>query len=68
MAEHKFSTFDQLKKLALAGKKDSAKQVAELAELVAAGLEDLQHIGISVTLPTVDLSVFIIRLEVGTDE
>lgn len=111
-----------------AGKKDSAKQVAELAELVAAGLEDLQHIGISVTLPaanwsggaqtvahaslladsnyiylvgadagtrnvydnygvsadnvttsgqmtfrcdttpTVDLSVFIIRLEVGTDE
>ena len=120
MAEHKFSTFDQLKKLALAGKKDSAKQVAEL--------EDLQHIGISVTLPaanwsggaqtvahaslladsnyiylvgadagtrnvydnygvsagnvttsgqmtfrcdttpTVDLSVFIIRLEVGTDE
>lgn len=128
MAEHKLSTFDQLKKLALAGKKDSAKQVAELAELVAAGLEDLQHIGISVTLPaanwsggaqtvahaslladsnyiylvgadagtrnvydsygvsadnvttngqmtfrcnttpTVDLSVFIIRLEVGTDE
>lgn len=128
MAEHKFSTFGQLKKLALAGKKDSAKQVAELAELVAAGLEDLQHIGISVTLPaanwsggaqtvahaslladsnyiylvgadagtrnvydsygvsadnvttsgqmtfrcdttpTVDLSVFIIRLEVGTDE
>lgn len=113
MAEHKFPTFDQLKKLALAGKKDSAKQVAELAELVAAGLEDLQHIGISVTLPaanwsggaqtvahaslladsnyiylvgadnvttsgqmtfrcdttpTVDLSVFIIRLEVGTDE
>ena len=125
MAEHKLSTFDQLKKLALAGKKDSAKQVAELAELVAAGLE---HIGISVTLPaanwsggaqtvahaslladsnyiylvgadagtrnvydsygvsadnvttsgqmtfrcdttpTVDLSVFIIRLEVGTDE
>lgn len=128
MAEHKLSTFDQLKKLALAVKKDSAKQVAELAELVAAGLEDLQHIGISVTLPaanwsggaqtvahaslladsnyiylvgadagtrnvydnygvsadnittsgqmtfrcdttpTVDLSVFIIRLEVGTDE
>ena len=128
MAEHKLSTFDQLKKLALAGKRDFAKQVAELAELVAAGLEDLQHIGISVTLPaanwnggaqtvahaslladsnyiylvgadagtrnvydsygvsadnvttsgqmtfrcdttpTVDLSVFIIRLEVGTDE
>lgn len=128
MAEHKLSTFDQLKKLALVGKRDSAKQVAELAELVAAGLEDLQHIGISVTLPaanwsggaqtvahaslladsnyiylvgadsgtrnvydsygvsadnvttsgqmtfrcdttpTVDLSVFIIRLEVGTDE
>lgn len=128
MAEHKLSTFDQLKKLALAGKRDSAKQVAELAELVAAGLEDLQHIGISVTLPaanwnggeqtvahaslladsnyiylvgadagtrnvydsygvsagnvttsgqmtfrcdttpTVDLSVFIIRLEVGRDE
>ena len=41
MAEHKLSTFDQLKKLALAGKRDSAKQVAELAELVAAGLEDL---------------------------
>lgn len=56
MAEHKFSTFDQLKKLALAGKKDSAKQVAELAELVAAGLEDLQHIGISVTLPAANWS------------
>lgn len=34
MAEHKLSTFDQLKKLALAGKRDSAKQVAELAEMV----------------------------------
>lgn len=56
MAEHKLSTFDQLKKLALAGKKDSAKQVAELAELVAAGLEDLQHIGISVTLPAANWS------------
>ena len=56
MAEHKFPTFDQLKKLALAGKKDSAKQVAELAELVAAGLEDLQHIGISVTLPAANWS------------
>lgn len=111
-----------------AGGVSMAVQVAELAELVAAGLEDLQHIGISVTLPaanwsggaqtvahaslladsnyiylvgadagtrnvydsygvsadnvttsgqmtfrcdttpTVDLSVFIIRLEVGTDE
>ena len=116
MAEHKFSTFDQLKKLALAGKKDSAKQVAELAELVAAGLAaanwsggaqtvahasllaDSNYIylvgadagtrnvydnyGVSAdnvttsgqmtfrcdTTPTVDLSVFIIRLEVGTDE
>ena len=56
MAEHKLSTFDQLKKLALAGKRDSAKQVAELAELVAAGLEDLQHIGISVTLPAANWS------------
>lgn len=111
MAEHKLSTFDQLKKLALAGKRDSAKQVAELAELVAANwsggaqtvahaslLADSNYIylvgadagtrnvydsyGVSAdnvttsgqmtfrcdTTPTVDLSVFIIRLEVGTDE
>ena len=83
MAEHKLSTFDQLKKLALAGKKDSAKQVAELAELVAAGLEDLQHIGISVTLPAANWSGgaqtvahaslladsnYIYLVEVGTDE
>ena len=56
MAEHKLPTLDQLKKLALAGKEDSAKQVAELAKLVAAGLEELQHIGISVTLPAADWS------------
>ena len=119
MAEHKLSTFDQLKKLALAGKRDSAKQVAELAELVAAisvtlpaanwsgGAQTVAHAslladsnyiylvgadagtrnvydsyGVSAdnvttsgqmtfrcdTTPTVDLSVFIIRLEVGTDE
>jgi hypothetical protein len=56
MAEHKFSSFDHLRKLAIAGKKDSAKQVAELAELVAAGLEEVQHIGISVTLPAANWS------------
>lgn len=56
MAEHKLSTFDQLKKLAIAGKKESAKQVSELAELVAAGLEEVQHIGISVTLPAANWS------------
>lgn len=56
MAEHKLPTLAQLRKLALAGKEDSAKQVAELAELVAAGLEELQHIGISVTLPAANWS------------
>lgn len=47
----KITTLDQLKLLALRGKADSSAQISELAALVAAGLEDAQHIGITVTLP-----------------
>lgn len=50
MAE-KLTTLNQLKLLALKGKVDSATQIAELAALVAAGLEDARHIGFTVTLP-----------------
>ena len=49
MAE-KLTTIAQLKKQALMSKADSAARVAELAELMAAGLEDSQ-IGFTVTLP-----------------
>lgn len=50
MAE-KLATLEQLKKLALRGKADSAARISELAALVAAGLEDARHIGFTVTLP-----------------
>lgn len=49
MAE-KLTTIAQLKKQALMSKADSAARVAELAELMADGLEDSQ-IGFTVTLP-----------------
>lgn len=51
MAEDKVTSFEQLKMLAIRGKNDSAKQISELAALVAAGLEEVQHVGICVTLP-----------------
>jgi len=47
----KRTTTDQFKKLALRAKADSVARVAELAELVAAGLEDVQHVGVTLTLP-----------------
>ena len=50
MAE-KLTTAAQLKKLALMCKTDSAARVAELAELVVAGLESVQHDIVTVTLP-----------------
>lgn len=50
MAE-KITTSSHLRKLALRSKAHSAAQIAELAELMAAGLEDAQHTGVSVTLP-----------------
>lgn len=50
MAE-KITTVGQLKRLAVRAKADSDAQISELAALVAAGLEDAQHIGITVTLP-----------------
>ena len=49
MAE-KLTTIAQLKKQALMSKADSAARIAELAELMAASLEDSQ-IGFTVTLP-----------------
>lgn len=55
MAE-KITTVGQLKRLALRGKADSAAQIAELAALVVAGLEDAQHVGITVTLPAANWS------------
>lgn len=51
MAESKQITLGQLKKLALRGKANSDALIAELAELVATGFEDVQHVGIVVTLP-----------------
>ncbi len=51
MAENKTTTLEQIKKMALRGKADSDAQIAELAGLMAAGLEDVQHSGIIVTLP-----------------
>lgn len=56
MAEKKVSTLDHLKELALKGKAYSAARISELAALVAAGLEDTQHTGITVTLPAANWS------------
>ena len=50
MAE-KATTLGQFKLLALRGKADSAAGIAQLAELMAAGLEDAQHVIATVTLP-----------------
>ena len=55
MAE-KITTLDQLKLLALRGKADSEAQIAKLAKLVVAGLEDALHAGITVTLPAANWS------------
>lgn len=52
MAENpKIATAAHLRKLAERGKADSAARIAELAELVAAGLEEVRHTAITVTLP-----------------
>lgn len=52
MAENKkLPTLDQLKLLAERAKADSASRVSELATLVAQGLEDVEHVGVTVTLP-----------------
>lgn len=56
MAEQKATSFDQLKMLAVRAKNDSASQISALAELVAAGLEEVQHVGISVSLPAAEWS------------
>ena len=55
MAE-KITTLDQLKRLAIRGKADSAAQISQLATLVVAALEDAQHTGITVTLPAANWS------------
>ena len=49
MAE-KITTLTQLHLLALRGKADSEAQIAELTKLVIAGLEDAQHVGVTVAL------------------
>ena len=46
----KMTTVAQLKKLALINKSDSTARIGELADLVAAGLEDAQHVIATVTL------------------
>lgn len=56
MAEQKATSFAQLKMLAIRAKNNSASQISALAELVAAGLEEVQHVGISVALPKADWS------------
>lgn len=57
MAENKkLPTLDQLKMLAMRAKIDSASRVSELAELIAQGLEDVEHIGVTVTLPAASWS------------
>lgn len=55
MAE-KMTTVAQLKKAILMGKADSAARIAELAELIAGGLEDVQHNLVTVTLPALEWS------------
>ena len=50
MAE-KVNTLNQLRELALRGKSYSDARIAELAALILAGLEDVQHNGITITLP-----------------
>lgn len=52
MAENKkHPTLDQLKILCERAKVDSVSRVSELASLVAQGLEDVEHSGVTVTLP-----------------
>lgn len=55
MAE-KITTIEQLRSLALRGKAYSAAGIANLAELMASGLESVQHTGVTVTLPAANWS------------
>lgn len=55
MAE-KVSTLAALKQVALRGKTHSDAAISALAALVAQGLEDVQHNGITVTLPAASWS------------
>lgn len=50
MAE-KTTTLAQMQRLANKIKMDSTARIAEISALVAAGLEDVQHDGITITLP-----------------
>lgn len=57
MAENKkLLTLDQIKMAVERAKADSASRVSELAALVAQGLEDAEHSGITVTLPAASWS------------
>lgn len=44
-------TLEQLKKAAMRGKTDAASRVSELAGIVADGFEEMQHAGVTITLP-----------------
>jgi len=55
MAE-KRTTLGQLEDLAIRTKADSAARVNELTKLVIAGLEDVQHVGFTLTLPAANWS------------
>lgn len=51
MAENAIVTLEQYKKLALRGKAYSAELISELAGMMATGLEEAQHILVTVALP-----------------
>lgn len=53
MAE-KHTTLNQMKMLALRGRADTLAQISELLDIVVQGLEEVQHIAITVTLPASD--------------
>jgi len=52
----KLITQEQLKKLANRGMADSAARIAELAELVATGFQNVRHTGFTLSLPAVNWS------------
>lgn len=52
MAENKLSTAGQLELLALRSKADYISRIAELMGLMGAGLEEVRHTGITLTLPS----------------
>jgi len=52
----KRTTLGQLEDLAARAKADSAARVNELTKLVIAGLEDVQHVGFTLTLPAANWS------------